>query len=216
MVSCAKSPRKCGGTGGCEGATAQIGYKFVMENPLTYEETVNYESFWGSTGACSGLMQDRFSSYPVVKVDNYVTNPTNKLGALMEALVTKGPQALNVDASQWSPYSRGIADFCPINKNIDVDHVVVLMGYGQEEGPKYWSVRNSWGTLWGESGYIRLARHDDEEKHCGYDRTPLDGTGCEDENVTEQYVCGTCGLLFDTSYPTGAHYVGVGMGNVKR
>eukprot|EP00913_Durusdinium_trenchii_P035476 g33200.t1 len=53
MVSCAPNPRACGGTGGCEGATAQIGFGFVMNNALTYEETVSYSSFWGSSGECT-------------------------------------------------------------------------------------------------------------------------------------------------------------------
>lgn len=216
MVSCAPNPRACGGTGGCEGATAQIGFGFVMNNALTYEETVSYSSFWGSSGECTDTMKLHYQHYPVVSVQNYVSNPTNQLGPLMEALVTAGPQAISVDASGWSPYVNGIADFCPTDRNIDIDHAVVLMGYGEENGVKYWTIRNSWGTLWGEDGYIRLIRHEKEQTHCGYDRTPMDGSACADEHVTEQYVCGTCGILFDTSYPTGAHFVGVGSGDVNR
>lgn len=112
--------------------------------------------------------------------------------------------------------SPGPQPFIMQDRNIDIDHAVVLMGYGEENGVKYWTIRNSWGTLWGEDGYIRLIRHEKEQTHCGYDRTPMDGSACADEHVTEQYVCGTCGILFDTSYPTGAHFVGVGSGDVNR
>lgn len=39
-----------------------------------------------------------------------------------------------------------------------VDHSVVIVGYGTSSGINYWNLRNSWGTTWGESGYIRLER----------------------------------------------------------
>merc|ERR1712203_519230 len=80
-----------------------------------------------------------------------------------------------------------------------------LVGYGTDaaEGD-YWIVRNSWGSGWGEGGYIRLAR--DAEAQCGTDSTPMDGTACVGgPGNDEQHVCGQCGVLFDVSWPLGAH-----------
>jgi cathepsin L len=79
----------------------------------------------------------------------------------------------------------------------------VLVGYGEENGQKYWIVRNSWSPAWGEQGYIRLARSDDDESNCGVDTTPQDGTACAGDN-TPVKVCGTCGVLYDSSYPLNA------------
>jgi hypothetical protein len=59
-----------------------------------------------------------------------------------------------------------------VQENPDIDHAVVLVGYGEEYGKKYWLVRNSWAPTWGEDGYIRIARHDNEEEVCGSDITP--------------------------------------------
>eukprot|EP00329_Picozoa_sp_Boothbay-MS584-11_P007008 66513_5 len=49
----------------------------------------------------------------------------------------------------------------------ELDHLVQLVGYGSEGGVEYWLVRNSWTTLWGEAGYIKLARS--AKPTCGTD-----------------------------------------------
>merc|ERR1719443_1588080 len=43
-----------------------------------------------------------------------------------------------------------------------VDHAVLLVGYGEEDGKKYWKLQNSWGEDWGEDGYFRMIRGVDE------------------------------------------------------
>ena len=51
-------------------------------------------------------------------------------------------------------YSSGILDSNACGTNLD--HAVLMVGYGTDNGTDYWLVKNSWGTSWGESGYIRL------------------------------------------------------------
>ena len=53
-------------------------------------------------------------------------------------------------------------------------------------------------------GYIKILRHDDDSTNCATDNQPSTGTACKPYPKTEK-VCGLCGLLSDSSYPTGAH-----------
>ncbi|CAJ1411491.1 unnamed protein product [Effrenium voratum] len=102
------------------------------------------------------------------------------------------------------------------DENVDIDHAVVLVAYGGDGDNKYWTIKNSWGPTWGEKGYIRLKRHDDEGKHCGWDKTPSHGSLCADEEDKPEWVCGTCGVLFDTSHPVGSKVIGASEGDVDR
>ena len=60
--------------------------------------------------------------------------------------------SIAVDASQWSTYTGGVVNSC----GTDIDHAVQAVGVDTGANG-YWKVRNSWGSSWGESGFIRLA-----------------------------------------------------------
>jgi len=68
--------------------------------------------------------------------------------------VALGPVSAAVSASSWQTYQSGILSKC----GSDLDHAVLIVGYGSEGGVDYWIAKNSWGTSWGEKGYIRVAR----------------------------------------------------------
>lgn len=78
--------------------------------------------------------------------------------------------------------------------NVDIDHVVQLVGYGTDaQLGDYFLIRNSWDVTWGEKGYIRLKRSSSAE--CGADPAPADGTGCSGGPASVK-VCGQCGVLY--------------------
>ena len=121
----------------------------------------------------------------------------------MNAVATEGPIAITVDASSWSNYESGVFNGCN-QTHPELDHAVVLVGYGNDINlGDYWLIRNSWSPTWGEKGYIRLKRHAPVEEPCGTDIAPADGIACKGDTAPE-YVCGTCGMLYDSSYPVGA------------
>jgi cathepsin L len=192
LVDCAPNPQHCGGTGGCSGSVQEVAMNYSKAAGITTEASYPYTA---RTGQCQ---PEKIKS--VATIDGYVKLPTNDYNALMNAVATIGPIAISVAAS-WTFYSGGI-----FNGDCGwiVDHAVQLVGYGSENGKGYWIVRNSWGSGWGESGYIRISREADASKvECGTDDQPDSGDGCDGGPSTIQ-VCGKCAILSDSSYPTGA------------
>lgn len=199
IAMCSPNPNHCGGTGGCEGATAELAFDYVAGSAGAVEEyEIGYSAYYGQDSSCA-VTSD---TLPKATITGYTQLPVNNYTALMNAIAQSGPIAISVDASTFHAYESGIYSGCN-QVNPDINHAVTLVGYGEENGQKYWLVRNSWSASWGEAGYIKIARSDHDEEVCGSDITPHDGTACdgEDEPVT---VCGTCGILYDSSFPLGA------------
>jgi C1A family cysteine protease len=68
-------------------------------------------------------------------------------------MLSTGPLSVCLDASSWNSYVGGIMTVC----GQSVDHCVQAVGVDTSATNGYWKVRNSWGTTWGEKGFIRLA-----------------------------------------------------------
>jgi cathepsin B len=89
------------------------------------------------------------------------------------------------DIYHWGPCSTGLViheDFLEWNgkgvyewdkkSGVVGGHAVVLMGWGEEGGKKYWIVRNSWGEDWGDKGYFKVLRG---ENHCEIEENVFTG-----------------------------------------
>jgi cathepsin C len=81
-------------------------------------------------------------------------------------LAAGGPLVMSFEPKEdFMYYEKGIYQSVPnkIHQEWEqVDHAVLLVGYGEENGKKYWLLQNSWGTDWGEKGYFRMIRGQDE------------------------------------------------------
>jgi len=200
ILECSPNPNECGGTGGCEGATAEIGMGYVQAKGVATEAAYPYTA---QDGTCNENIPK------TATISGFVALPTNNYTALLTAIATAGPVAISVDASAWSFYSSGVFDGCSFS-SVDIDHAVQLVGYGHDASVNmdYWIVRNSWSAGWGESGYIRLRKHSDGDlkKWCGIDYAPADGSGCAN-GPAQVVACGTCGIWFDNSLPLSASFV---------
>jgi len=194
LVDCVENPQECGGDGGCGGATSELAMEYVKTHGIVAKAAYKgYQS--GGDGKCN------VAAKPLVTTAGFVRLPENKMQPLLEALATQGPVVVSADASTWGAYRSGVFDDC--TKNAIINHAIVAMGYGSDSTLKkdFFLIRNSWGKDWGEAGYIRVLRHK-EDSFCGTDPLPLDGVGCKG-GPESLPVCGMCGILSDSAYPTG-------------
>lgn len=203
VTSCSPNTMHCGGTGGCHGSIPQLGYNYVQLFGLT---TAKEYPYWSGTTMITGRCKyDVENRTPVVGITGYNTLPSNNMEAVMNHLANVGPLAIAADATLWQFYGHGVFSGCSYDSNIALNHAILLVGYGTDiHDGDYWIVRNSWGKMWGDHGYIKLAR--ESTTTCGINSTPMDGTACSGGPGTDQQeVCGMCGMLFDVSYPLGAY-----------
>lgn len=193
LVDCVQNPHHCGGTGGCEGATQELGFDYVTKYGGIANR--NEYKYTARDGKCVADTKTKIAS-----IKGFTQLPVNDYNALMTAIANQGPVAISVAASAWPMYHSGIYNG---DCGTTINHAVTAVGYGEENGHKYWIVRNSWGTSWGEKGHIRVHREDSaKDVVCGIDYSPADGSGC-DGGPSQITVCGKCGILADSSIPYG-------------
>lgn len=100
------------------------------------------------------------SKYIDMKVEGYLKleAPANE-EQIKNYLYEIGPLTIGINSKPLQTYSGGIIDLnslqCPPK---DINHPVILVGYGTNSGKDYWIIKNNWGRAWGESGYFRVAR----------------------------------------------------------
>jgi len=198
MLGCTPNPHECGGTGGCDGATPELALQWASENGIVPTTEVPYTA----ESKCP-----KHPLKPLVKIGGFVQLKENRAKDVLQSLANVGPMAVAVDASQWSLYMSGVFDNCA--KEPVVDHAVLLVGYGQDKDLKmpFWKIRNSWGSEFGEQGFLRLRRHAPKgEEPCGWDLDPQKGNGCKG-GPSKIWVCGECGVLSDIVYPVGTKVI---------
>merc|ERR1712117_254015 len=143
---------------GCNGGNVVLAYRYVEGSGSVLESDYPYT---GMDGACKA------SSYSTAAtISSYVTLPYGSESSLQSASATIGPISVAIDANHWSfqLYSSGVY-YEPACSSYELDHAVLVVGYGTESGSDYWLVKNSWGKGWGLDGYIMMSRN--KNNNCG-------------------------------------------------
>ncbi|KAL4227687.1 hypothetical protein ACF0H5_013122 [Mactra antiquata] len=150
------------GNNGCEGGMMEYSYKYVKQNGgIDTEQSYPYNVSNPQVGKCKYTEKKRGAT-----CTGYVDLPKGNEKALQEAVANIGPIGVAVDASHYGfeMYKTGVYDDPNCNPKI-VDHSLVVVGYGVENGVEYYNCKNSWGTAWGDNGYIKMVRN--KSNQCG-------------------------------------------------
>lgn len=167
LVDCSRPE----GDKGCFGGLMDDAFQYVVKNGGI--DTEGDYPYTARDGSCQKSKQKKH----VVTITGYRDVPQNDEAALAQA-VAEQPVSVAIEADQpgFQFYKNGIFNAaCGTN----LDHGVLAVGYGSQEGAHYWIVKNSWGSMWGDDGYIWLAK---------------------DTGSTH----GQCGIAMQPSYPVAA------------
>jgi len=195
VVTPVKDQGQCGScwsfstTGAVEGVWAQNN-SLVS---LSEQNLMDCSRAYGNYGCNGGYMDSAFKyiinnrgidtedSYPYLGYTYYQCkyNTSNKGAAIssykdvtsgseteLQTAVTKRPVSVAIDASQTSfQFYSGGYYYEPKCSSTNLDHGVLCVGFGSGTDGDYWIVKNSWGTKWGDKGYIYMARN--KSNNCG-------------------------------------------------
>jgi len=129
---------------GCNGGNTATAFEYVRTaGGIESEAQYPYTSYYDVTGTCNS----NSTNYRVTVDEYYMISDESDM---ISHIFSTGPISICLDASTWSSYVSGIITTC----GMEVDHCVQAVGMNLAED--YWIVRNSWGTEWGNEGYIFL------------------------------------------------------------
>jgi len=156
---------------GCEGGWMDNAFEYIKE--IGGVDTEDSYPYTARVGKC------RFSKVHIgATCSGYIDVASGDEQILKEALATVGPVSIAIDVTEkkFMLYKDGVfKDNTCSNGHDALNHGVLIVGYGVDilsgMSEDYWIVKNSWGKTWGEGGYIRMARNNDNM--CGIATSPV-------------------------------------------
>jgi len=147
---------------GCGGGLASLAYEYIID---TQKGRVMFEDDYPYVAAEQSCSFDTSKAFDL-GMSTYGKVAQNSEEDLASKCASIGVMEVSIDASGYGfhLYTGGIYDDSSCSSTA-LNHAVGCVGYGSENGVKYWIIRNSWGEDWGEAGYIRMVK--DKGNQCG-------------------------------------------------
>ncbi len=139
---------------GCSGGLMDnVFIWLVNERNGTVTSEENYPYVSGENGTVPQcLLQNLYQT--AAQICSYHDLPHDE-NVMATWVYKNGPLSIGVDATSWQNYLGGILTDCISQQ---VDHGVLIVGFDDTHQPPFWIIKNSWGSGWGEDGYIRVAK----------------------------------------------------------
>ncbi|XP_045477247.1 procathepsin L-like isoform X1 [Harmonia axyridis] len=185
IVTDVKNQGQCGScwsfsaTGAIEGQLGRRGQLI----PLSEQNLIDCSASYGNKGCNGGLMTAAFNyvrdhgiqseqNYPyraidefcqadpsriVARISSFVNLSSGSDSTLRQAIGSVGPISVAIDATANLQRYRGGIFYDTSCSSYSLNHGVLAVGYGSDNGQSYFIVKNSWGFSWGEGGYFRLS-----------------------------------------------------------
>lgn len=151
---------------GCYGGNMPMAFQYTAKRGLMKDDDYQYTA---KVGKC------QFDATKVVYKNKSYKNVTKFSNNALVTAIRQQPVSIGLNADKVHLYKGGV--FNDWSCGWEMNHGVLAVGYGTEDGKKFYKMKNSWGNTWGENGYFKLARGDG-------------------------YGVGMCGILTRASYPT--------------
>lgn len=145
---------------GCNGGDIDAAFNFAINTPIYLDSDYPYTAI---DNKCNIV-----NSTKSIYINKCYDIPKGNELALTNAIYNQPVSvAIEADTSLFQFYSGGIINSKKCGTKLD--HAVLAVGYGEENGLKYYIVKNSWSSKWGEDGYVRIARSTSENNAgiCG-------------------------------------------------
>ncbi|KAM9722759.1 cathepsin S, ortholog2, tandem duplicate 1 [Menidia menidia] len=146
------------GNHGCNGGFMHQAFQYVIDN-----RGIDSDAGYPYTGRDQQCRYD--PRYRAANCSRYNFLPEGDEVALKQAVATIGPISVAIDATRprFTFYRSGVYNDPSCSQS--VNHAVLAVGYGTLNGQDYWLIKNSWGTTFGDQGYIRMSRNRNDQ--CG-------------------------------------------------
>tara|TARA_X000000950_G_C13846678_1_gene632671 strand:- start:591 stop:1622 length:1032 start_codon:yes stop_codon:yes gene_type:complete len=151
---------------GCSGGLMDNAFEYAIDNGMCLEKDVPY---LGENKKCNEMPTCNIVAYFSSCFD---VTPNDQVHLKEAVSFQPVSVAIEADTRVFQFYSSGIIDSSDCGTQLD--HGVLIVGYGEDNGNKYWIVKNSWGSDWGEDGYVRIARSENSNDPgiCGIAMQP--------------------------------------------
>eukprot|EP00164_Ancoracysta_twista_P003026 GFYU01004032.1.p2 GENE.GFYU01004032.1~~GFYU01004032.1.p2 ORF type:complete len:348 (-),score=145.44 GFYU01004032.1:351-1301(-) len=159
LVACVKENQ----SQGCHGGDPTAAYAYMAKEGITHESCNNYQA---KDEECNDYARcqncdPKKGCFTQANPPTYFVEEHGQIKGedkMLAEIFARGPIACGMAVTPEFENYKGYDIFHDTTGKTEQDHEISLVGFGEDNGVKYWILRNSWGTYWGQNGFARVVR----------------------------------------------------------